>query len=296
MSIAIHGAIIENWDYQTKQYVDIATKIVKSSTAITEQVTKEAKEYAKKEARNIPESFDQDVSDRFEGLVTGIAKHLMKKYEQPRRVITEVTITNVPNHQEGRIDAILEFAKGYGILDWKTYDITRAKGTGHERWQLISNMLLSNYRYTGDEDDWSKILFASIVYYGGAYLPRLPIPEKHITKIKDDRSFAHQVLCGKYIRAEKPKFCPVCDTNAEGCSDCRFYREDSRMAFAGELPDNYRRITGQFFGNRYKVLEERAETHRHKHVVNTMINSLNEVVAIKELEKCGSQLWVQICF
>jgi hypothetical protein len=287
MSIAIHGPILENWAYKTGQYVDITNNIMRSSSDITEEVIKETREYANKEARKIPESFNHDVMDRYQGLVTGIAKHLMKKYERPDRVITEVTITNIPNHHEGRIDAILEFGKGYGILDWKTYDINRARGSGHERWQLISNMLLSNYRYRQNEDDWTNFLFASIVYYGGAYIPRLPIAEKHLEKIKKDRFFAHQVLCGKYVHAEKPKFCPVCDTNAEGCSDCRFYREDSRMAFAGALPDNYRKITGQLFGNRYKVLEERAETHRHKHVVDTMVNSLGESHAIRELEKFG---------
>jgi hypothetical protein len=273
MSIAIHGPILDNWIHKPGQYADVTRNIVKDSSAITEEVIREAKENANKEARKIPESFDQDVMDRYQGLVTGITKHLMKKYERPNRVITEVTITNILNFHEGRIDAILEFnGKGYGILDWKT---------------LISNMLLSNYRYRKNEDDWTNFRFASIVYYGGAYFPRLPIADKDIDKVKKDRSFAHQVLCGRYVRAEKPKFCPVCDTNGEGCSDCRFYREDSRMAFAGELPDNYRKITGQLFGNRYKVLEERAETHRHKHVLDTMANSLGESCAIKELEKFG---------
>lgn len=287
MSIAIHGPILENWVYKTDQYAEVAKNIVRASASITEEVIKETREYANKEARKLPESFDHDTMDRFRGLVIGITKYLMKKYERPDRVVTEVTVTYVLNHHEGRIDAILEFGKGYGILDWKTYDINRARSSGHERWQLISNMLLSNYRYAHNEDDWRKFLFASIVYYEGAYIPRLPIAEKHIDKVKNDRFFAHQVLCGNYIRAEKPKFCPVCDTNAEGCSDCRFYREDSRMAFAGELPDNYRKITGQLFGNRYKVLEERAETHRHKHVVDTMVDSLGESFAIRELEKYG---------
>jgi PD-(D/E)XK nuclease superfamily len=289
MSIAIHGPILENWVHKPKELTaELTESIVRDSSSITEQVTKDTKEYAIKEARVLPESFDHDVADRFRGLVTGITKYLMRKYEQPKSVLTEVTVTNILSHHEGRIDAILEFDNGgYGILDWKTYNINRANGSGHERWQLLSNMLLSNFRYTNNEDDWSKFLFASIVYYEGAYMPRLPIPEKHITKIKNDRFFAHQVLCGNYVRAEKPRFCPVCDTNAEGCSDCRFYREDAKMAFAGQLPDNYRKITGQLFSNRYKVLQERAETHRHKHVVDTMTNSLGEEAAIRELERCG---------
>jgi len=287
LSQAIHGPIVEEWNYQTKEYVHVTEKIVKKSANIIEEVSKESKEIAKKEARIISPKFDEDINQRFQGIVYGITKILMKKYEQPKRVLTEVTITNVPFHHEGRIDAILEFATGFGILDWKTYDINKARGNGHERWQLISNMLLSNYRYTGTEDNWSKLLFASIVYHGGAYRPRLPIAEKDITKVKNNRYFAYQVLCGKYVRAEKPKFCPVCDTNAQGCSDCSFYREDSRMAFAGELPDNYRRITGGLFGSRYKVLEERAETHRHKHVVNQIIENIGEDSAIKELERYG---------
>jgi PD-(D/E)XK nuclease superfamily len=288
MSLAIHGPILENWVHKAKEHTDVTKIIVKDSASITEQVTRETKEVAIKEARKLPESFDDDIADRFQGLVTGITKHLMRKYERPKRVISEITVTNILNHHEGRIDAILEFDNdNYGILDWKTYNINRANASGHERWQLISNMLLSNFRYTNNEDDWSKFLFASIVYYEGAYMPRLPISEKHLAKVKNDRFYAHQVLCGNYVRAEKPQFCPVCDTNAEGCSDCRFYREDSRMAFAGQLPDNYRKITGQLFGNRYKVLQERAETHRHKHVVDTMSNNLGETTAIRELEKYG---------
>ena len=39
----------------------------------------------------------------------GLAKRIMKKYEQPKRVVTEITITNVKEVHEGRIDAIFEF-------------------------------------------------------------------------------------------------------------------------------------------------------------------------------------------
>lgn len=287
MSIAIHGPITENWHYKTKQSKEITQKIVRDSSSIIENILKDTKEYASREARKIPETFDQDVRERFEGLVTGVAKKLMKKFEQPNRTFSEITITNPQKHHEGRIDAILEFSNGYGLLDWKSYDIKKANGSGKERWQLISNILLSNYRYTGDEDDWSKFRFASIVYHGGAYMPRLPIQEKHIGKIKEDRLFSYRTLCGEKVYAQKPKFCPVCDTNAEGCSDCRFYRDDARMAFAGQLPDNYRKITGQLFGNRYKILEERAETHRHKYVASTMIEAYGERTAIDELKKYG---------
>ena len=128
MSIAIHGPITENWHYKTKQSKEITQRIVRDSSSIIENILKDTKEYASREARKIPETFDQDVRDRFEGLVTGVAKKLMKKFEQPNRTITEITITNPQKHHEGRIDAILEFSNGYGLLDWKSYDIKKANG------------------------------------------------------------------------------------------------------------------------------------------------------------------------
>ena len=53
------------------------------------------------------------------------------------------------------------------------YDVVTSNG--HEKWQLVSNLLLANYRYTGNEDNWSKCMFGSVVYYTGAYIPRLPL-------------------------------------------------------------------------------------------------------------------------
>jgi ATP-dependent exoDNAse (exonuclease V) beta subunit len=66
----------------------------------------------------------------------------MKKYPKPKRAITEITITNVKKFQEGRIDALLEFDDGcYGLIDWKTNDIDKFKGSGIDKWQLIVNLL-----------------------------------------------------------------------------------------------------------------------------------------------------------
>ena len=128
MSIAIHGPITENWLYKTKQSKEITQRIIRDSSSIIESILKDTKEYASREARKIPETFDQDVRNRFEGLVTGVAKKLMKNFEQPNRTITEITVTNPQKHHEGRIDAILEFPNGYGLLDWKSYDMKKANG------------------------------------------------------------------------------------------------------------------------------------------------------------------------
>ena len=52
------------------------------------------------------------------GILTRLTPPIMKKYELPKRIITEITITNVSkNHEEG-IDAILEYnGNQYGLED-----------------------------------------------------------------------------------------------------------------------------------------------------------------------------------
>ncbi|HYY67408.1 MAG TPA: hypothetical protein VE572_03580, partial [Nitrososphaeraceae archaeon] len=44
------------------------------------------------------------------------------------------------------------------------------------------------------------------------------------------------------------------------------------------------RIRGQLIKRRYLVLDERAETHKHKFVIQTMINNFGEKTALEELE------------
>jgi hypothetical protein len=48
---------------------------------------------------------------------------------------------------EGRIDAILEYDDNkYGLVDWKGYSLTPTTGSGKEKWQLLANLFLANYR------------------------------------------------------------------------------------------------------------------------------------------------------
>lgn len=83
---------------------------------------------------------------------------------------------------------------------------------------------------------------------------------------------------------KKPQFCPVCDKGGESSSECQFYRKDSRLAYEGKLPPEYARIRGQLIKRHYLVLDERAETHKHKFVIQTMINNFGEKTALEELE------------
>jgi hypothetical protein len=209
----------------------------------------------------------------------------MAHYEKPKRALTEVTISNVNEHHEGRLDAALEFyQRQYGVLDWKTNNMNQASTGGKDRWQLISNILLANYRYSGDENNWDRFRFGAVIYHQKAYLPDLPIQQDWIDKVKNDRQFAYEVLCGGRPNAQKPQFCPICDKGGESSSECQFYRKDSRLAYEGKLPPEYARIRGQLIKRRYLVLDERAETHKHKFVIQTMINNFGEKTALEELE------------
>jgi hypothetical protein len=117
MSIALPTTILENWQTRAKKFewVGIAEKIEKDSQDIIEKAISNAQEKIKTEEKALPsknfnlEGFRADVKYRFHGLLAGIAKRLMTHYEQPKRALTEVTISNVNEHHEGRLDAALEF-------------------------------------------------------------------------------------------------------------------------------------------------------------------------------------------
>jgi len=292
ISLAAPTTILDNWQQGKTEsdFEHIAKSIDKDSQSVVEKAIANAKEKARMEGKTpVLDTFDYEVQDRFHGLLFGLAKRIMKKYERPKRAVTEITITNVKQVQEGRIDAIFEFDNAmYGLIDWKTNDIDKTPSTGGiDRWQLVTNLLLANYRYTGDENDWSRHLFSSIVFYNGAYLPRSPINEEWINKIKRDRKFAYDTLCGRKPPVQKPAFCPVCDRDGESSFDCRFYREDSEQALRGNLPVDYANIRRLLIARRYLVLDERAGTHKHKFVINSIIDRLGEAAALEELEKTG---------
>jgi hypothetical protein len=290
MSLIIKEIILEKWEYKSKNFEYTAQSIQKESREIIDNITTYKKEWAKGEGREIPNNFDYDVNDRIHGLLMGLAKRIMYKFQRPNRALSEITITNIKNYHEGRIDAILEFENGqYGTIDWKAYNLDPVNGSGSEKWQLVANLLLLNYRYTGYEDNWSKCLFGSIVYYSNAYIPRFPVKEDTINKVKEGRNFSHEILCGRSPPAKKPQFCPVCDTGSSlpACTDCQFYRQDSKLAYSGKIPPNYEQIRKTLFRKRYMVLEERAETHRQKFVIGIMMDKMGELAAIEELEKAG---------
>ena len=148
-------------------------------------------------------------------------------------------------------------------------------------------MLLANYRYSGNEDDWSGCKFGSVVYYTGAYFPKFPLQQEWITKVQDDRLWAYQTLSGNAPYKQKPDFCQICDTEASGSEDCRFYRNDTQQSRYGNLDPAYLKIRSKLFRRRYVVLAERAITHKYKYLTDILIRNKGENNAIEELERLG---------
>ena len=289
LSLSFPTVVTSNWrqGLGKNEYENVIRRIENDSEQIVSDVLAEKSDWIRRENREFPPNFESDVRDRFHGLLVGFAKRIMRSYSAPKRVLTEITITNTKNFHEGRPDVILEYDYGFIVIDWKAYDLNKVGSNGYEKWQLLANLLLANHRYTGSEDNWSKCLFGSVVYYAGAYIPRFPIPPEKVDKLKNDRQFDHETLCGRSPHVQKPPFCPVCDTGAEGCSDCRFYREDTLLAYQGRLPENYRRVRGQLLAPRYRIVEYKAETHRHKFVLDILIDKLGEEAALQELVRIG---------
>ena len=70
----------------------------------------------------------------------------------------------------------MEFGNGqHAVIDWKKNNMNQANSRKRIGGSLISNILLANFRYAGNEDTWSRFRFGVVVYYQNAYLPDLPI-------------------------------------------------------------------------------------------------------------------------
>jgi hypothetical protein len=292
MSLISPTIISQNWEHDIAkdQVQKRVRKIERDSENIINETIRTTKDRVQREGRRrkpLDQYFEYDVQDRLYGILTGLTSRIMKKYEQPKRIITEITITNVPKFHEGRIDAILEYyGNYYGLADWKTYDVNPVNSSGKEKWELLANLFLANHRYTGNEDNWKKCIFGSIVHYEGAYIPRLPLPEKAILKIKKDRQFAYDMICGNNPKPERPDFCSVCDiAKTTSAEECYRYQLESYLAREGKLPADYDRLRRFSLATRYKICRERGETYRHKFVISQMIEKYGEDEALRFLEQ-----------
>ena len=102
MSLSMGGPILENWYNGLETYEQIAKKIVNESSEIIATVIRDTLDRASRENRFVQDDFEFQVKNIHEGLILGMSRRLIKKYERPSRILTEVTVTNVNNHHEGR--------------------------------------------------------------------------------------------------------------------------------------------------------------------------------------------------
>jgi hypothetical protein len=290
MSLIAPKIILNHWSHATNDADHVVKLIEDDSDCIIQRAIGYKREQVKSDGKHKPldHTFDYEIYDRIHGLLVGFVSRIMKKWKQPKRIMTEITITNVKAFHEGRIDALLEYDDNkYSVVDWKGYSLTPAKESGKEKWQLLANLFLANYRYTGNEDDWSKCLFGSVVYYEGAYIPRLlPPTEKAIFKLKKDRQFAYDIMCGNNTKLERPDFCAVCDiAKTQSAGECFRYQREAYLKSQGQLPADYDRIRRFALATRYKICRERGEVYRHKFVISQLTEKYGEVLALKKLEE-----------
>lgn len=106
MSLALPSTILSHWIYGSKEYEKIARTIERDSASIVEEAISYKKEWIRREGRKVPENFNDSVNYRFHALLIGFAKRIMRKYLQPKRAITEITITNTKNSMK---DVLMQF-------------------------------------------------------------------------------------------------------------------------------------------------------------------------------------------
>ena len=119
-----------------------------------------------------------------------------------------------------------------------------------------------------------------------SYIPNLPLSEKAILKIKKDRQFAYDMMCGNNPKPERPDFCAVCNiSKTSSAEECHRYQQEAYLSKEGRLPADYDRIRRFTLATRYKICRERGETYRHEIVISQMIQKHGEEEALRLLEQ-----------
>lgn len=196
-----------------------------------------------------PDVWIPTAQNRLERIVEVLA-HRLKESPPPNRILTEVLITNPKQHQEGKIDAILEYDNGVTTLEWKTYkDSTVSK---YDAIQTVANGMLVNYRYGRNDVDFDSNRLL-ILLPDAAH--RVYPTENRLAEISKAKEYILKCLRDEPVRTESP-FPAVCQSC--GYLDaCKFYR-----SMPVDKKDLERRRRA--WRMRYHVLEERASTHKYE--------------------------------
>jgi len=191
----------------------------------------------------------------------------MRSGPLPRRILTEITITNTLTRQEGRVDSIFEY--NYPIVetvDWKTYGEPKLSRT--DSYQAIGYGMLVNYRYGRPEDDFTNNTLV-VITPNGIHHPRPTL--NAIRKIREKREYILNVLRGQRVRARfaYPAVCPTCPYRI-GCNDYRNNLQRTRR----------NRMT---WARTFRVLDKRQDTHMNKFLATHLPLSFLREFGIAEL-------------
>jgi hypothetical protein len=192
------------------------------------------------------ETYINTAQDRLNRLASVLANYFTET-QVPRRIVTEITLSNPITRHEGRVDAIFEYGRSAETVDWKTNDTGNV--TEYERIQTVSNGMLVNYRYNRREDDFANNRMTIFTPEGIHHI--LPTP-RAIQVVRDARRFILDSLANLHPRNDlpHPAVCAACSYY----DPCRFYMYD-------RTPDNVRKL---LWTRRFRVLKKRERSHLNK--------------------------------
>src|SRR5437667_7074641 len=213
-------------------------------------------------------------NSRLAGMLDGLAQ-FMVKYPPPGRILTELALTNVQTHHEGRLDALFEWDDRWTTVDFKTYSDEAPRSHGYDHLQIVANGMLANYRYGRDEIDFSSNELL-VIYTGGIYLPRPT--ELVIGKVLAARAYVLQCL----RPSQGPTFTGQACYTCQRPDACNYYREIERRHRSGQLPETEDEFRRRIWKRRYAVLDFRQISHKNKFIV--AINDFETLSKYKILE------------
>jgi hypothetical protein len=199
------------------------------------------------------EIYISQAESRLKGLAYQLGNKI-KRQPAPIRIISEITITNTLTRHEGRIDAILEYKNHRETVDWKTYV---EKGySSYDRYQIIANGMLVNYRYGDADDDFTGNALSIITPSGIHHLQPTP---NAINDIVQARVYILRVSDGERgVRAKLPyhRVCDFCPYH----EPCQFYRTDTTTS-------DLRKI---LWSRRYAIRKKMSKTHISKYLAQSL--------------------------
>lgn len=281
LSLSMLDPIINLWRNYDGNMMRLIDNLVGSIRPIKDEVLSEYETWYRSRDLPFPNDFKENLEGVLIDLLTHFAKKVMTKMPPPRKILTEITITNVKKQHEGRIDALLEFHNGsYLVIDWKTSP-EPAHSYGYNHIQVLANALLANYRYHLDEDCFTGCR-AAVVHCDGVLKPKIPPTQKILNTLKEARNYVLECLSGRAPHAQMPSYfqCSLCPDQ----QNCEFYRWDTLLDREGLLPQLYSNIRKLLFRRKMIVLEERANIHIHKFIVDHVF-SANGEQGLKVLEE-----------